>query len=151
LLSIRNSGNKTYYLSNFVRSNQGSCIHQKALAFSGQKLKKGDVLADGMSTQNGELALGQNVVVAFMPFEGLNFEDAIVLSQRLVQDDRYTSIHIETHQIDVRDTKLGAEVVTRDIPNVSEDSLKDLDEEGIVRIGAEVGAGDILVGRLTPR
>ncbi len=144
-------GTKTYELSNFVRSNQGSCIHQKAVAASGQKVKKGDVLADGMSTQAGELALGQNVMVAFMPFEGLNFEDAIILSQRLVQDDRYTSIHIETHQIDVRDTKLGPEVVTRDIPNVSEESLKDLDDEGIVRIGAEVGAGDILVGKITPK
>lgn len=144
-------GNKTYELINFVRSNQGSCIHQKALAFSGQKVKKGDVLADGMSTQAGELALGQNVVVAFMPFEGLNFEDAIIVSQKLVEDDRYTSIHIETHQIDVRDTKLGPEIVTRDIPNVSEESLKDLDEEGIVRIGAEVGAGDILVGKITPK
>lgn len=144
-------GTKTYELANFVRSNQGSCIHQKALAYSGQKVKKGDVLADGMSTQAGELALGQNVVVAFMPFDGLNYEDAIVISQRLVQDDRYTSIHIETHQIDVRDTKLGPEVVTRDIPNVSEESLKDLDDEGIVRIGAEVGAGDILVGKITPK
>ncbi|MBA3678811.1 DNA-directed RNA polymerase subunit beta [Candidatus Saccharibacteria bacterium] len=144
-------GTKTYELANFVRSNQGSCIHQKALAHSGEKIKKGDVLADGMSTQAGELALGQNVVVAFMPFDGLNFEDAIVLSQRLVQDDRYTSVHIETHQIDVRDTKLGPEVVTRDIPNVSEESLKDLDEEGVVRVGAEVGAGDILVGKITPK
>ncbi len=144
-------GTKTYDLINFVRSNQGSCIHQKALAFTDQKVKKGDVLADGMSTQAGELALGQNVVVAFMPFEGLNFEDAIIVSQRLVEDDRYTSIHIETHQIDVRDTKLGPEVVTRDIPNVSEESLKDLDDEGIVRIGAEVGAGDILVGKITPK
>ncbi|MDQ5943388.1 MAG: DNA-directed polymerase subunit beta [Patescibacteria group bacterium] len=144
-------GNKSYELTNFERSNQGSCIHQKAVAIADQKLKKGDVLADGMSTQDGELALGQNVLVAFMPFEGLNFEDAIIVSQRLVQDDRYTSIHIETHQIDVRDTKLGPEIVTRDIPNVSEDSLKDLDEEGIIRIGAEVGAGDILVGKITPK
>jgi DNA-directed RNA polymerase subunit beta len=107
------------------------------LAYSGQKVKKGDVLADGMSTQGGELALGQNVLVAFMPFEGLNYEDAIILSQRLVQDDRYTSVHIDMHQIDVRDTKLGPEVMTRDIPNVSEESLKDLDDQGIVRIGAE--------------
>lgn len=144
-------GLRKYELANFVRSNQGSCIHQKAVAKSGQKVKKGDVLADGMSTQNGELALGQNVLVAFMPFEGLNFEDAIVLSQRLVNDDSYTSIHIATHQIDVRDTKLGPEVVTRDIPNVSEESLKDLDDEGIIRLGAEVGAGDILVGKITPK
>ena len=114
-------------------------------------MKKGDVLIDGMSTVNGELALGQNLLVAFMPFDGLNYEDAIIISQRLVQDDRYTSIHIETHQIDVRDTKLGPEQVTRDIANVSEESLKDLDENGIVRIGAEVSAGDILVGKITPK
>ena len=142
---------KTYELLNFVRSNDGASIHQKAIVSSGQKVKKGDILADGMSTQNGELALGQNVLVAFMSWGGYNFEDAIILSQRLVQDDRYSSIHIETHQIDVRDTKLGPEVVTRDIPNVSEDSLKDLDEGGIVRIGAEVSAGDILVGKITPK
>ena len=151
VVKYKKSGTKTYELANFVRSNQGSCIHQKALVYSSQKVTKGDVLADGMSTQAGELALGQNVVVAFMPFDGLNFEDAIVLSQRLVQDDRYTSIHIETHQVDVRDTKLGDEVVTRDIPNVSEESLKDLDEDGVIRIGAEVGAGDILVGKITPK
>lgn len=144
-------GKKTYNLINFVRSNQGSSIHQKTLVSSGQKFKKGDILADGMSTKDGELALGQNVLVAFMPFDGLNYEDAVIISQRLVQDDRYTSIHIETHQIDVRDTKLGPEVVTRDIPNVSEESLKDLDDEGIVRIGAEVEAGDILVGKITPK
>lgn len=142
---------KTYSLIRFVRSNQGNAIHQRTLAFSGQKVKKGDVLADGMSTQGGELALGQNVLVAFMPFEGLNYEDAIILSQRLVQDDRYTSVHIDMHQIDVRDTKLGPEVMTRDIPNVSEESLKDLDDQGIVRIGAEVSAGDILVGKITPK
>jgi len=144
-------GLQTYDLINFVRSNQGSCIHQKTVTLAGQKVKKGDVLADGMSTQNGELALGQNVLVAFMPFDGLNFEDAIIISQRMVQDDSYTSIHIETHQIDVRDTKLGPEVVTQDIPNVSEESLADLDEEGVIRIGAEVGAGDILVGKITPK
>jgi DNA-directed RNA polymerase subunit beta len=142
---------KTYQLLNFVRSNDGASIHQKAIVQSGQKVKRGDILADGMSTENGELALGQNVLVAFMSWGGYNFEDAIVLSQRMVRDDRYSSIHIETHQIDVRDTKLGPEVVTRDIPNVSEDSLKDLDEGGIVRIGAEVTAGDILVGKITPK
>lgn len=151
IVKYKKLGTKTYDLINFVRSNQASCIHQRTVAESGQKVKKGDILADGMSTQNGELALGQNVVVAFMPFDGLNFEDAIIISSRLVQDDRYTSIHIETHQIDVRDTKLGPEVVTRDIPNVSEESLKDLDDEGIVRIGAEVSAGDILVGKITPK
>ncbi len=150
-IKYKKAGKKSYKLVNFVRSNQGSSIHQKTLVFAGQKIKKGDILADGMSTKDGELALGQNVLVAFMPFDGLNFEDAIIVSQRLVQDDRYTSIHIENHQIDVRDTKLGSEVVTCDIPNVSEDSLKDLDEEGVVRIGAEVEAGDILVGKITPK
>ena len=145
------TGEKAYELQNFVRSNQGSSIHQRAVATKGDKVKKGDVLIDGMSTVNGELALGQNLLVAFMPFDGLNYEDAIIISQRLVQDDRYTSIHIETHQIDVRDTKLGPEQVTRDIANVSEESLKDLDENGIVRIGAEVSAGDILVGKITPK
>ncbi len=151
VVKYKKGGKKTYRLITFVRSNQGSAIHQRTLVATGQKVKKGEVLADGMSTKAGELALGQNVLVAFMPFDGLNYEDAIIVSQRLVQDDRYTSIHIETHQIDVRDTKLGAEVVTRDIPNVSEDSLKDLDDEGVVRIGAEVAAGDILVGKITPK
>jgi len=144
-------GATTYQLQTFVRSNDGASIHQKAIVSSGEKVKKGQILADGMSTEKGELALGQNVLVAFMSWGGYNFEDAIILSQRLVQDDRYSSIHIETHQIDVRDTKLGPEVVTRDIPNVSEDSLKDLDEAGIVRIGAEVSAGDVLVGKITPK
>ncbi|MBI2798250.1 DNA-directed RNA polymerase subunit beta [Candidatus Saccharibacteria bacterium] len=150
-VKYKTGSSKTYSLINFVRSNNGSCIHQRTAVVSGQKVKRGDLLADGMSTVDGELALGQNVLVAFMPFEGLNYEDAIIISQRLVQDDRYSSIHIETHQIDVRDTKLGSEVVTRDIPNVSEDSLRDLDDTGIVRIGAEVTAGDILVGKITPK
>jgi len=145
------TGEKTHELQNFVRSNQGSSIHQRAVATRGDKVKKGDVLVDGMSTVNGELALGQNLLVAFMPFDGLNYEDAIIISQRLVQDDRYTSIHIETHQIDVRDTKLGPEQVTRDIANVSEEALKDLDDSGVIRIGAEVTAGDILVGKITPK
>ncbi|HVE80654.1 MAG TPA: DNA-directed RNA polymerase subunit beta [Candidatus Dormibacteraeota bacterium] len=145
------AGVKSYQLLNFVRSNQGNSIHQRTVVHSGQKVKKGDLLADGMSTDAGELALGQNVLVAFMSWGGYNFEDAIIISQRLVQDDRYSSIHIETYTIDVRDTKLGPEIVTRDIPNVSEDSLKDLDETGIVRIGAEVSAGDILVGKITPK
>ena len=142
---------KNYPLTNFVRSNQGTTIHQRAVASSGDKLKKGDVLIDGMSTDKGELALGQNVLVAFMHWGGYNFEDAIVISQNLVKDDRYTSIHIENYSVDVRDTKLGPEVVTRDIANVSEESLKDLDEGGVVRIGAEVTAGDILVGKITPK
>jgi DNA-directed RNA polymerase subunit beta len=150
-VTYKNGQTKVYELINFVRSNQGNCIHQKAVVSAGQVLKKGDVLIDGMSTVGGELALGQNVLVAFMNWGGYNFEDAVVLSRRLVQDDRYTSIHIETYTVDVRDTKLGPEVVTRDIANVSEESLKDLDEGGVVRIGAQVAAGDILVGKITPK
>ncbi|HSX41579.1 MAG TPA: DNA-directed RNA polymerase subunit beta [Candidatus Saccharimonadales bacterium] len=150
-VNYEKGGEQTYTLLNFVRSNVGTGIHQKTVVENGQKVKKGDILADGMSTDKGELALGQNILVAFMPWGGYNFEDAIIISQRLVEDDRYSSIHIETYQVDVRDTKLGPEVVTRDIPNVSEDSLKDLDESGIVRIGAEVAAGDILVGKITPK
>jgi DNA-directed RNA polymerase subunit beta len=138
-------------LQKFVRSNQGNAINQRLAVESGENFKKGDVLIDGMSTEDGELALGQNILVAFMNWQGYNFEDAIVLSQRLVHDDNYTSVHIETHQVDVRDTKLGAEVVTRDIPNVSEDSLKDLDDSGVIRIGAEVMSGDILIGKITPK
>lgn len=146
------SGKEAVYpLQTFVRSNFGTSLHQRAVAVAGQEFKKNDVLADGTSTQNGELALGQNVLVAFMNWMGYNFEDAIIISQRVVQDDRYTSVHIETHQVDIRDTKLGPEVVTRDIANVSEESLKDLDENGVVRIGAEVKAGDILVGKITPK
>jgi len=150
-VKYKKSGEKSYELLNFVRSNIGTSIHQKVRVSGGDKLKKGDVLVDGMSTENGELALGQNVLVAFMNWGGYNFEDAIILSQRLVQDDRYTSIHIETHSVDIRDTKLGPEVITRDIANVSEEALKDLDDEGIVRIGAEVRAGDVLVGKITPK
>jgi DNA-directed RNA polymerase subunit beta len=150
-VTYKNGDTKTYELLNFERSNVGTNIHQKATVSAGETVKKGDVLIDGMSTEKGELALGQNVLVAFMNWQGYNFEDAIVLSQRLVHDDRYTSIHIEMHTIDVRDTKLGPEQVTRDIANVSEDALKDLDENGIIRIGAEVTAGDILVGKITPK
>ena len=144
-------GKVTYRLSKFRRSNQGTCINQKPLVEIGDELKLGDVLADGPSTHQGELALGKNLLVAFMPWKGHNFEDAIVISERLVKDDVLTSIHIEEHEIDARDTKLGAEEITRDIPNLSEDILKDLDERGIIRIGAEVGAGDILVGKVTPK
>ncbi len=150
-VTYKDGETKHYELTNFARSNVGTSINQKCLVTAGEEVKKGDVLADGMSTKDGELSLGQNILVAFMNWKGYNFEDAIVLSQRLVQDDRYTSIHIETHTVDVRDTKLGPEQVTRDIANVSEDSLKDLDEQGIVRIGAEVTAGDILVGKITPK
>jgi DNA-directed RNA polymerase subunit beta len=141
----------THRLAKFRRSNQGTCINQKPIVATGEQVRKGDVLADGPSTMDGELALGKNLLVAFMPWKGFNFEDAIVLSERLVKDDVLTSIHIEEHEIDARDTKLGAEEITRDIPNLSEDILKDLDERGIIRIGAEVGAGDILVGKVTPK
>ena len=150
-VTYKDGTTKVYELTNFSRSNVGTSIHQKCVVNAGDEIKKGDVLIDGMSTKDGELGLGQNILVAFMNWKGYNFEDAIVLSQRLVNDDRYTSIHIETHTVDVRDTKLGPEQVTRDIANVSEESLKDLDENGIVRIGAEVTAGDILVGKITPK
>ncbi len=135
----------------FKRSNASTCINQRILVSKGDTVKKGDVLADGPSTDKGELSLGQNLLVAFMPWEGGNYEDAILLSERVVEEDRYTSIHIEEYTVDVRETKLGSEVVTRDIPNVGEEKLKDLDEEGIVRIGAEVSSGDILVGKITPK
>ncbi len=147
----RRGGKSTYKLRKFERSNQGTCINQKALVEIGDTVKEGDVLADGPSTHEGELALGKNLLVAFMSWKGHNFEDAIVISERLVKDDVLTSIHIEEHEIDARDTKLGAEEITRDIPNLSEDILKDLDERGIIRIGAEVGPGDILVGKVTPK
>jgi DNA-directed RNA polymerase subunit beta len=142
---------QTYGLHKFRRSNQGTCINQKPIVNEGDRVEVGHVLADGPCTQNGEMALGKNLLVAIMPWEGHNYEDAIILSQRLVQDDVLTSIHIEEHEIDARDTKLGAEEITRDIPNVSEEVLADLDERGIIRIGAEVQAGDILVGKVTPK
>src|SRR5206468_2617121 len=142
---------RTYRLLKFRRSNQGTCITQKPIARTGERVKRGQVIADGPSTDSGELALGKNLLVAFMPWEGHNYEDAIVLSERLVKDDVLTSIHIEEHEVDARDTKLGPEEITRDIPNVSEEILKDLDERGIVRIGAEVNPGDYLVGKVTPK
>ncbi|MFH0819886.1 MAG: DNA-directed RNA polymerase subunit beta [bacterium] len=141
----------TYYLNKFVRSNASTCINQHPLVNVGDKVKKGDALTDGSAIQGSELALGQNVLVAFMSWEGFNYEDAILISERVVHDDLYTSIHIENYTIDVRDTKLGPEVVTRDIPNVGEEKLKNLDEEGIVHVGAEVSSGDILVGKITPK
>ncbi len=150
-VEYKKNGRVTHRLAKFRRSNQGTCINQKPIVAIGEQVRKGDVLADGPSTMDGELALGKNLLVAFMPWKGFNFEDAIVLSERLVKDDVLTSIHIEEHEIDARDTKLGAEEITRDIPNLSEDILKDLDERGIIRIGAEVGAGDILVGKVTPK
>jgi DNA-directed RNA polymerase subunit beta len=142
---------QTYRLHKFRRSNQGTCINQKAIVDEGDRVEVGQVIADGPCTDQGEMALGKNLLVAFMPWEGHNYEDAIILSQRLVQDDVLTSIHIEEHEVDARDTKLGAEEITRDIPNVSEEVLADLDERGIVRIGAEVVPGDILVGKVTPK
>ncbi len=140
-----------YPLGKFLRSNASTCMNQHPLVIKGEKVNKGDIIADGAATDKGELALGQNFLVAFMAWEGGNYEDAILISQRLVQEDGFSSIHIEDYSIDVRDTKLGPEVITRDIPNVSEEKLKDLDEEGIVRIGAQVKAGDILVGKITPK
>ncbi len=140
-----------YRLQKFVRSNQGTCINQRPIVDVGQRVDAGQAIADSSSTQNGELALGRNVLVAFMSWEGGNYEDAIVISDRLVRDDLFTSIHIEKHEIESRDTKLGPEEITRDIPNVGEESLKDLDEEGVIYIGAEVRPGDILVGKITPK
>ncbi|MBS3902910.1 MAG: DNA-directed RNA polymerase subunit beta' [Anaplasmataceae bacterium] len=147
----KNDKTETYILQKFERSNQFSCISQRLLVAPGTKVKKGDVLADGPSTDNGVLALGQNLLVAFMPWEGANFEDAIIISERVVRDDLFTSIHIEDFYCDVRDTKLGPEVTTPDIPNASEEKLRNLDEEGVIRIGAEVKAGDILVGKISPK
>ncbi len=140
-----------YHLIKFRRSNQSTLIHQRPLVRKGEHVKKGDIIADGQAIDNGELALGQNVLVAFVPWEGYNFEDAILLSENLVKDDKFSSIHIEEYEIDARETKLGAEEITRDIPNVGEDMLRNLDDNGIIRIGAEVNAGDILVGKVTPK
>ncbi len=142
---------RTYRLRKFDRSNQGTCSNQRPIIDEGQRVEAGQVLADGPCTENGEMALGKNLLLAIMPWEGHNYEDAIILSQRLVEEDVLTSIHIEEHEIDARDTKLGAEEITRDIPNVSDEVLADLDERGIVRIGAEVRDGDILVGKVTPK
>jgi DNA-directed RNA polymerase subunit beta len=141
----------TYLVSKFRRSNQGTCFNQKPIAREGMRVEAGQVIADGPCTDNGEMALGRNLLVAFMPWEGHNYEDAIILSQRLVQDDVLSSIHIEEHEVDARDTKLGPEEITRDIPNVSEEVLADLDDRGIIRIGADVVTGDILVGKVTPK
>jgi DNA-directed RNA polymerase subunit beta len=141
----------TYRLKKFVRSNQGTCIHQRPIVDVGTRVVEGQVLADSSSTDKGELALGQNILVAFLPWEGGNYEDAIVISERLVRDDLFTSIHIEKHEVEARDTKLGPEEITRDIPNVGDESLRDLNEDGIIYEGAEVQPGDILVGKITPK
>src|SRR5690606_11572745 len=145
------SGVDIYNLRKFQRSNQNTCINQRPLVRVGDQVRKGDIIADGPSTELGDLALGRNVLVAFMPWNGYNFEDSILLSERIVKDDVFTSIHIEEFEVMARDTKLGPEEITRDIPNVSEEALKNLDEAGIVYIGAEVRAGDILVGKITPK
>ena len=141
----------TYKLIKFKRSNQGTCINQRPIVNVGDNVKVGDVLADGASTEHGEIALGRNILIGFMTWEGYNYEDAVLISEKLVKDDVYTSIHIEEHETEARDTKLGKEEITRDIPNVGEDALSDLDERGIIRIGAEVRSGDILVGKVTPK
>ena len=146
-----NGNERKYILRKFSRSNQSTCIDQRPVVYKGQRVEKGDVLVDSSSTDNGELALGQNVLCAFLSWEGGNYEDAILISEDLVRQDKFTSIHIEKHEIEARDNKLGPEEITRDIPNVGEDALKDLDEGGVIRIGAEVGPGDILVGKITPK
>jgi len=149
---IRTSnGNHVYQLRKYQRSNQSTCIDQRPAVVKGQRVHTGDVIADSSSTEGGELALGQNVMVAFLSWEGANFEDAIVISERLVQEDLYTSVHIEKYELESRDTRLGPEEITRDIPNVGEEAIKDLDEQGIIRIGAEVGPNDILVGKISPK
>ncbi|MBS1904678.1 MAG: DNA-directed RNA polymerase subunit beta [Bacteroidetes bacterium] len=151
LASFDDTRIKEYQLTKFFRSNQDTCINHRPLVKAGQKVAKGDVLVDSSSTEGGELALGRNVIVAFMPWRGYNFEDAIVISERVVSEDIYTSIHIEEYELHVRDTKRGEEELTREIPNVSEEATKDLDENGIVRVGAEVKEGDILIGKITPK
>ena len=142
---------KTYKLTKFLRSNQSNCYNQRPIVVKGERVEAGQVIADGPSTSNGEMALGKNPLIGFMTWEGYNYEDAVLLSERLVQDDVYTSIHIEEYEAEARDTKLGPEEITRDIPGVGDDALKDLDDRGIIRIGAEVRAGDILVGKVTPK
>ena len=142
---------RAYRLRKYQRSNQSTCIDQRPVVQKGDRVEKGQVLADSSSTEMGEMALGQNVLVAFLSWEGGNYEDAILISERMVQEDKFTSIHIEKHEVEARDTKLGPEEITRDIPNVGEDALKDLDEYGMVRVGAVVAPGDILVGKITPK
>ena len=151
LISFEDTTTKSYTLVKFFRTNQDTCINQRPIVTEGQRVKAGDVLADGASTDHGELALGRNLLVAFMPWRGYNFEDAIIISERLVAEDIYTSIHIEEFTSQVRDTKRGEEEFTREIPNVSEEATRELDENGIVRLGAEVKESDILIGKITPK
>ncbi|MBQ4161013.1 MAG: DNA-directed RNA polymerase subunit beta [Clostridia bacterium] len=151
IIKTKDGEQERHKLLKFLRSNQGTCINQRPIVAEGEAVKKGDIIADGPSTSNGEISLGKNALIGFMTWEGYNYEDAVLLNERLVRDDVYTSIHIEEYEADARDTKLGPEEITRDIPNVGEDALRDLDERGIIRIGAEVRAGDILVGKVTPK
>ena len=151
IITTDEGGTDTYKLIKFVRSNQSTCINQRPLVYKGERVERDQVLADGMATDGGELALGYNILVAYMPWEGYNYEDAVLLSEELPKNDIYTSIHVEEYECDARDTKLGAEEITREIPNVSEDSTKDLDEGGIIRVGADVVPGDVLVGKVTPK
>jgi DNA-directed RNA polymerase subunit beta len=151
VVTSNNDEEDIYPLMNFVRTNQGTCINQHPVVGKGQRVETGQVLADSSATEQGELALGQNVVCAFMSWGGYNYEDAIIISDRLIKKDKFTSIHISKHDVEARDTKLGSEEITRDIPNVGEESLRELDEYGIIRVGAEVGPGDILVGKITPK
>ena len=141
----------SYHLTKFTRSNQSNCYNQRPIVFKGDRVEAGQVIADGPSTSNGEIALGKNPLIGFMTWEGYNYEDAVLLSERLVMDDVYTSIHIEEYEAEARDTKLGPEEITRDVPGVGDEALKDLDSRGIIRVGAEVRAGDILVGKVTPK
>ncbi len=151
VITEEDGNERKYVLKKFERSNQGTCLNQRPIVEKGEKIAKGQTIADGPSTKNGELALGRNILVGFMSWEGYNYEDAILLSEKLVREDVFTTIHIEEHEIEARDTRLGEEEITRDIPNVGEDALKDLDEDGIIRVGAEVNSGDILVGKVTPK
>jgi DNA-directed RNA polymerase subunit beta len=151
IISFDDKRRVEYNLTKFLRTNQDTCINQKPIVKAGQRFKKGDVLADGCATDDGELALGRNILVAFMPWRGYNFEDAIIVSERIVSEDIFTSIHVEEFELQVRDTKRGEEELTREIPNVSEEATKDLDENGIIRVGAEVNEGDILIGKITPK
>jgi DNA-directed RNA polymerase subunit beta len=152
-IRVRNDAGQeiSYPLQKYQRSNQDTCLNQRPIVFEGERVRKGQIIGDGSATEGGELALGQNILVAYMPWEGYNYEDAILISERLVQDEVYTSIHIEKYEIEARQTKLGPEEITREIPNVGEDALRQLDENGIIRIGAWVESGDILVGKVTPK
>jgi DNA-directed RNA polymerase subunit beta len=151
IVGYDNGIERTYNLNKFIRSNQGTCVNHRAIVRTGARVVAGQTLADSSSTDGGELALGQTLLCAFMSWDGYNYEDAIILSQDVAKDDKFTSIHVEKHEVEARDTKLGSEEITRDIPNVGDESLLDLDEFGIVRVGAEVQPGDILVGKITPK